>query len=99
MTKSFQFGRCHWQHRQPSRKSTHFSRGWGRLNLSLRRHPRGGQHTGLGRRSSNFTTTTAAITRASNKGNQIAPKLSDLVIYMHTDPLSSARPVSNNYPP
>uniref|UniRef100_A0A914I8L9 Phosphoinositide phospholipase C n=1 Tax=Globodera rostochiensis TaxID=31243 RepID=A0A914I8L9_GLORO len=51
---------------------------------SLRRHPRGGQHAGLGRRGSNFTTTTAAITRASNNGNQIAPELSDLVIYMQS---------------
>uniref|UniRef100_A0A183C4W4 Phosphoinositide phospholipase C n=1 Tax=Globodera pallida TaxID=36090 RepID=A0A183C4W4_GLOPA len=47
---------------------------------SLRRHPRGGHHTGLGRRGSNFTTTTAAITRASNNGNQIAPELSDLSV-------------------
>ncbi|KAL3102215.1 hypothetical protein niasHS_003624 [Heterodera schachtii] len=47
-----------------------------------RRHLSGGQHTFLGRRGSTFTTTTAAITRASNNGNQIAPELSDLVIYM-----------------
>ena len=39
-------------------------------------------HAGLGRRGSTFTTTTAAITRASHSGHQIAPELSDLAIYM-----------------
>jgi hypothetical protein len=39
-------------------------------------------HSELGRRGSTFTTTTAAITRATSSGNQIAPELSDLVIYM-----------------
>ena len=34
----------------------------------------------MGRRFSTFTTTTAAIT--STSGHQIAPELSDLVIYM-----------------